>query len=75
MKCRRTLHFIRVCNVCFDKIDLQGKRLNLFGNYNLRPFDIYNKLPQLYCFKTEGLIHLRLKSDRKAEEKKEDTHV
>ena len=29
----------------------------LFGNYNLRPFDMYNGPSKGYCIKPEGIIH------------------
>ena len=32
MKCRIRRHFIRVCTVCYDKIDLQRKNCNLFSD-------------------------------------------
>ena len=31
MKCRMMWHFIRVCTVCLDKIDLQRKKYHILG--------------------------------------------
>ena len=35
MEYRIVRHFIRVCTICWDEIDLQRNKCNLFGNYIL----------------------------------------
>ena len=48
IKCSIMLHFIRVYTVCKGKTDLQTIEDKKFENYNLTPFDMYNRLSQVY---------------------------
>ena len=58
MKCRRRRNFIGACTVCLDKIDLQRKKIIVFGNYDLcKPFVIYNGPSWLSCIKIYGKFH------------------
>ena len=54
------LQFISFYIVFKGKKYLQTKRKQdyFFLNYNLTPLNMYNGLPQAYCIKLEGRIHL-----------------
>ena len=43
---------------CYYKKYLHTKIYYLFLNYNLTPLVMYNGLPEVYCIKPDGRIHL-----------------
>ena len=57
MKCHIMWHFIWVCTVCKNKINLQWKKYIFFLNDNLPSLNIYNGPSCIYCIRLYGKFH------------------